>query len=164
VADVLKGIVGAKRIDVARYGSVCRPVGDVRSVAPAHQLHCGAAWSIAEFFQRLGPAKRPCLRFAFGKALEGAVDEGAEIPAVEVFVGGFAGGVVAAGEDYYFVIEFVGFEFFHDSLGEFGKEGQVVAGVDDQRFAGPAGKFVEVDHRADGAPDLAEVVELDGGF
>ena len=41
------------------------------------------------------------------EAFEGAVDEGAEVPAVDVFVGGFAGGVVAAGEDLGDVVDLV---------------------------------------------------------
>jgi len=46
--------------------------------------------------------------------LEGFVDEGAEIPAVDVFVWSFAGGVVAAGEDLGDVVDLEGVEVGED--------------------------------------------------
>ena len=65
-----------------------------------------------------------------GKALEGLVDEGAEVPAVEIFVGGFAGGVVAAGQNLRYVVDVEAIEVGDDVLGELGQEGEVVACVD----------------------------------
>ena len=74
--------------------------------------------------------------FPFGEAFEAAVDEGAEVPAVEVFVGGFAGGVVAAGEDLGDVVDLEGVEVFEDVEGVLEGEGEVVGGVDDEGALG----------------------------
>ena len=72
------------------------------------------------------------------RVVEGAVDEGAEVPAVEVFVGGFAGGVVAAGEDRGDVVDAVAVEVLEDVERELAGEGEVVGGVDDEAALGVA--------------------------
>ena len=104
----------------------------------------------------------PGLRFAFGEAFEGAVDEGAEVPAVEVFVGEFAGGVVAAGEDLGDVVDLEGVEVFVDVEGVVEGEGEVVGGVDNERPAGFSrvfrGEAVHVGHGADDGEDLADLI------
>src|SRR6266478_10131797 len=55
-------------------------------------------------------------------------------------------------------------EFGDYLFGQFRQKRQVIFGIDDQRRARPARKFVEIDLRADGAPDLAQVVELNRSF
>src|ERR1700743_3582530 len=68
----------------------------------------------------------------FGEAPEAAVDEGAEVPAVEVFEGSLAGSVVAVGEAFRYVVDFEPVEDFEDVEGVRERKGEVVARVDDQ--------------------------------
>ena len=68
-----------------------------------------------------------------GEAFEGGVDEVAEVEAVDVFVGGFSGGVVATGEDPGDVVDVEGVEVFEDVEGVLEGEGEIVSGVDDER-------------------------------
>jgi hypothetical protein len=68
------------------------------------------------------------------QGLEGAVDEGAHVPAVDVFKGGFAGGVVAAGQDAGLEVYAVVLEGFDDLQRVLAGEGEVVVGVDQEDF------------------------------
>ena len=70
-----------------------------------------------------------------GQGFKGAIDERAEVPAVHEFVGGFAGGVVAAGEHARFVVDAVTAKVVEHVARIPGEERQVVGGVDDQCFA-----------------------------
>ena len=72
------------------------------------------------------------LDLVVGEAFEGFVDEVAEVEAVDVFVGGFAGGVVAAREDFGDVVDVERVEVFEDVEGVLEREGEVVGGVDDE--------------------------------
>ena len=94
----------------------------------------------------------------FGEALEGTVDKGAEIPAVDVLVRGFAGGVVAAGEDFGDVVDVEGIEVFEDVEGVFEGEGEVVGRVDDEAALGICGETIHVGHGADDGEDLTDLV------
>ena len=71
---------------------------------------------------------------------------------------------MAAGQHDGFVIQVMPFEFLDYLLGEFGQERHVVFRINDERAARPARKLVEVNHRADGSPNIAQVLEVNGGF
>src|SRR5258708_1650232 len=103
------------------------------------------------------------VRFTFGEAFERAVDEGAEVPAVDVFVGGFSGGVVAAGEDPGDVVDVESVEVFEDVEGVLEGEGEVVGGVDDEGALGSCSEAVHVGHRADDGEDLTDLILRQAG-
>ena len=92
-----------------------------------------------------------------GQTLEGVVDEGAEVPAVDVLVGSFAGGVVATGKDPGDVVDVEGVEVFEDVEGVLEGEGEVVGGVDDEGTLGVRGEAAHVGHGADDGEDLADL-------
>jgi len=93
-----------------------------------------------------------------GEAFEGLVDEGAEVPAVEVLVRRFPGGVVAAGEDLRDVVDLEGVEVCQDVERIFQREGEVVGGVDDEDALGLGGEAVHVGHGADDGEDVADLI------
>ncbi len=94
------------------------------------------------------------------RIVEGLVDEGAEVPAVEEFVRGFAGGVVAAGQHSGLVADAQLVEAAQDLEGELAEEGEVVGGVDDEGSAvapgGGLAKALHIVDRADGSPESIE--------
>lgn len=92
------------------------------------------------------------------------MDEGAEVPAVDVFVGGFAGGVVAAGEDFGDVVDVVEVEVSEDVERELAEEGEVVGGVDDEDAFGVGGELPHVGQGADGGEDLADLILVEAGL
>ena len=97
------------------------------------------------------------------RGFKGAVDEGAEVPAVDVFVGGFAGGVVAAGEDARDVVDREA-KVVEDFEGVPGEEGQVVGGMDDERFARRGGgEAIHEGHGADRGQDLPDLILRQAG-
>ena len=97
-----------------------------------------------------------------GEAFEFFVDEVAEVPAVEVFVGELACGVVAAGESFGDIVYFEGVEVFVDVEGVVEGKGEIVGRVDDQgaarSFRVLCGEAVHVGHGADYGEDLADLV------
>ena len=100
-----------------------------------------------------------------GEVFESGVDEGAEIPAVDELVGGFAGGVVAAGEDAGGVVDAVEIKGAEDVEGELADEGEVVRGVDDERAAtGDGGKALHVGGGADKGEEAADLVLGEAGL
>jgi len=89
------------------------------------------------------------------QCLIGSVDKPAEVPAIDVFVRGFAGGVVAAGQHSWLKVEAVVLECLDDLKGILKGEGEVVFGVDEHdlfvRAAGfGASKTLVVAARTDG--------------
>src|SRR5215472_9390033 len=52
-------------------------------------------------------------------------------------------------------------EFPDHFAGKFWQKREVVIGVNDQRLLSETRELVEVDHRADGQPDLAQLVQID---
>ena len=91
------------------------------------------------------------------------MDEGAEVPAVDVFVGSFACCVVAAREDLGEVVDFVAVEIGEDVERELAEEGQVVGGVDYENSFGVGGEAVHVGHGRDSGEDLADCVLGEAG-
>ncbi len=65
---------------------------------------------------------------------EGAIDEPAEVPAIDVLVRGFAGGVVAAGQNARLKVDAEALEGFDDLERVLARKGQVVVGVDQEDF------------------------------
>lgn len=112
--------------------------------------------------------RRGCLdgRSFFAQLFEGAVDEGAHVPSVDVFEGRFACCVVAAGKDAGLEVDSVALESIDDLERVFAGKCQVVVGVDEQGFFGlfrrlgsgglDAHELVVVVDGADGGPELAE--------
>src|SRR6202522_2385760 len=78
--------------------------------------------------------------FFLAQCLEGAIDEPAEVPAVNKLVGSFAGCVVAAGQHARLEIQPVVLERLDHLERVFAWEGQVVVGVDQKHaLVGAAG-------------------------
>lgn len=105
--------------------------------------------------QRQGGAGRSG---GFGELFKCVVDEEAEIPAVEVFVGGLTSGVVAAGENFRDIVDAVLLKVFEDIEGELAEEGEVVGGMDDKDALGIGRELPHVGHGADGSEDLADEI------
>jgi len=107
-------------------------------------------------------------RCGVSEAFEFLVDEVAEVPAVEVFEGEFAGCVVAAGEDFGDVVYVEGVEVFVDVEGVVEGEGQVVSGMDNERASRFSrmfcGEAFHVRHGADDGEYLADLILSQAGL
>ena len=72
-------------------------------------------------------------------------------------------GVVAAGQEKFFVGDAVGLEGVEELLRVLGPEGGVVAGADEQGALAVGAEAAHVRERADGRPPAAQLVEADFG-
>src|SRR5580698_4789696 len=97
-------------------------------------------------------------------AVKRPAHERRNLPAVHIFIGRFAGGVVPAGQNKNFVVQAMPLKLVHGIARELGKEGQVVVGINNERLLGPARKLIEIGHGAYRAPELAQAVEIDFGL
>lgn len=86
------------------------------------------------------------------------------MPAIKVFVRGFADRVVATGKRRSFVVELVALEFGDNLPGKFRQERQIVSRINDQRFSREAGEVFEVRDWADGRPQPAQSFQIDMRF
>ena len=107
--------------------------------------------------------------FFFAQSLVGAVDEPAEVPAVDVFVGGFAGGVVAARQNARLEFDLVAAEGFDHLDRVLLRKGEVVVGVHDEHvFAGAVGlgafELIVVADGTDGGPEIAHPLLCETGI
>src|SRR5437016_6742132 len=104
------------------------------------------------------PASTKILRFKCGS------EKRRQLPPVHVFVRRFSRRVVTTGQDHDSMIQMMRCEFTDHLARKLGKKSQIVVSVNDQRLLAIPRELVEIDHRADREPELAQAFEVDGGF
>src|SRR5271170_1697871 len=101
---------------------------------------------------------RICGHSSGGELLECGVDKRTQVPAVDEFVGRFAGGVVSAGQHLRDEVDAQLRESAQDFDGVFGEEGEVVLCVDDQHLLWLRGEALHVVDGTGGSEELAQTL------